>query len=306
LRKQILALKRMLANKTMEVDCGVVGLKPTYGRVSAAGVVPLSWPLDHLGPITRSTQDAALLLQAVASYDPQDIGSLDIPVPSYTASLSGATSALRLGMLRRHFYDELHPEILAVMTSALRDLQKLTSVQRELEAFEPNDIYPSIVDTSFNVLLAEAYAYHQEFVSKSPDLYQASTLKRIQNGSQISTTAYVNSRRKLDELRRSAHHLFETVDLLVTPTCAVPPFSIEDLLSDPNTMRAKELLMLRNTRPFNVLGLPTISVPCGFTARGLPVGIQFSAPPGGEAVVLRLAHAYEQATNWNKQKPILA
>ena len=283
--------------------CAIVGLKPTYGRVSTTGVIPLAWSLDHLGPMTRSVMDAALLLQAIAGYDPRDIASLDLPVPDYVTPLSAPTASLRLGILRAHFYDELQPDILAATNSALAVLQKLTAGIRDLGTFPDTDVYSIIADTGFTILLAEAYAYHQEYVSKSPDLYQASTLQRIRNGSQISTTAYVNSRRKLDELRRSAHRLFDSVDLLITPASPVPPFSIEELSADPNTLRAKEILMLRNTRPFNVLGLPTISVPCGFTSHGLPIGLQISGPSGDEATVLRLAHAYEQATNWRERKP---
>ena len=286
--------------------CGIVGLKPTYGRVSTTGSVPLSWSLDHLGPMTRSVRDAAILFQAISGYDLKDVASVDIPVADCVASLSAGVSSLRLGILRPHFYDELDPEILNVVNSALADFRKLTAEQRDLGAPTENDFYSAIVDTGFNVLLAEAYAYHQEYVAKSPDLYQAPTIKRIQNGSQISSVAYVNSRRKLDELRRSARQLFDSVDLLVTPTTPVPPFSIEDLLADQNTMRAKEVLMLRNTRPFNVLGLPTISVPCGFTSHGLPVGIQISGPPWGEATLLRLAQAYEHATSWHKQMPVVS
>jgi aspartyl-tRNA(Asn)/glutamyl-tRNA(Gln) amidotransferase subunit A len=166
-------------------------------------------------------------------------------------------------------------------------------------------MYSTTADTGRVLLQAESFAYHQENISKSPDLYQPATLQRIRVGSQITTTEYVNARRKLDELRRSARLLFENVDLVVTPTCPVPPFSIEDLLSDPATLRAKELQMLQNTRPFNILGLPTISIPCGFTSNRLPIGLQISGPPGDEGNVLRLAHAYEQATSWHKQNPPL-
>jgi len=263
--------------------CSIVGLKPSYGRVSTTGVVPLSWSLDHLGPMTRSVRDAALLLNAIAGYDSQDIVSLDLPVPDFTGALSAPTTSLRIGILRAHFYDELDPETLHATTSALLVLQKLTkSQQDDLKIFPHDDMYSNTADTGRVLLQAESFAYHQENISKPPDLYQPATLQRIRVGSQITTTEYVNARRKLDELRRSARLLFENVDLVVTPTCPVPPFSIEDLLSDPATLRAKELQMLRNTRPFNILGLPTISVPCGFTSNRLPIGLQISGPSGDE------------------------
>jgi len=179
--------------------------------------------------------------------------------------------------------------------------------------FEGDDIaplatdstYSSVMDPYVTILKAEAYAYHKEYVSKSPELYQAQTLKRIQAGADVTTSAYIQSRRQLEQIRRSVSRVFDDVDALVTPTAPVPPFAIADLEADPNTLREKELLMLRNTRPFNMLGLPTVSIPCGFTSADLPIGMQLTGPPGGEAMVLRLAYAYEQATEWHKRKPNL-
>ncbi|HJY87810.1 MAG TPA: amidase family protein, partial [Candidatus Acidoferrales bacterium] len=160
-------------------------------------------------------------------------------------------------------------------------------------------------ETSILVLRTEAYAYHQENVSKSPGLYHPETLKRIRSGAEISAGSYISARRQLDQLRRSAQKVFETVDLLITPSTPVPPFKISELLADMDNLRTKEVLTLRNTRPFNTLGLPTISVPCGFTSTGLPVGMQITGPPGGEAAVLRLANAYAQQTTWHNRRPNL-
>ncbi len=284
--------------------CGIVGLKPSYGRVSTSGVIPLSWSLDHIGPITRSAKDAALMLQVIAGYDAQDTASLDLPVPDYAATNAAATSSLRLGIPRAYFYETLHPEIEAAMAAALSVLKTLTRNQRDIAPLAADSTYSSMMDPCFTILRAEAYAYHKEYVSKSPELYQAQTLKRIQAGADIPTSAYIQARRQLELVRRSVARVFETTDLLITPTACVPPFAIADLL-DPNTLREKELLMLRNTRPFNMLGLPTISVPCGFTRTELPIGMQITGPPGSEATVLRVAYAYEQATEWHKRKPNL-
>jgi len=284
--------------------CGIVGLKPTYGRVSTSGVIPLSWSLDHLGPMTRTVTDAALMLQVIAGYDAQDTASIDVPVPDYAATIAAGTSSLRLGILRAYFYEALHPEIQAAMEAALSVLKTLTRTQRDIGSLATSDTYASIMDPYVAILRAEAYAYHKEYVSKSPDLYQAQTLKRIQAGADVTTSAYIQARHQLEQVRRSVTQVFETVDLLITPTSCVPSFAIADLL-DPNTLREKELLMLHNTRPFNMLGLPTVSVPCGFTRADLPIGMQITGPPGGEAAVLRLAYAYEQATEWHKRKPNL-
>ena len=285
--------------------CDIVGLKPTYGRVSTSGVIPLSWSLDHLGPMTRSATDAALMLQAIAGYDAQDTASVDVPVPNYTATIAAATSSLRLGIPRAYFYETLHPEIQAAMEAALSVLKKLTGTQRDIAPLATNGSYSSVMDPYVTILRAEAYAYHKDYVSKSPELYQAQTLKRIQAGEGVMTSAYIQSRRQLERIRRSVARVFETVDLLITPTACVPSFAIADLLADPDTLREKELLTLRNTRPFNILGLPTVSVPCGFTRADLPIGMQITGPPGGEATVLRLAYAYEQASQWRKRKPNL-
>jgi aspartyl-tRNA(Asn)/glutamyl-tRNA(Gln) amidotransferase subunit A len=284
--------------------CGIVGLKPTYGRVSTSGVIPLSWSMDHLGPITRTVTDAALMLQVIAGYDAQDTASIDVPVPNYAATIAAATSSLRLGILRAYFYEALHPEIQAAMEAALSVLKTLTRTPRDIAPLAASDTYASIMDPYVTILRAEAYVYHKEYVSKSPELYQAQTLKRIQAGADIATSAYIQARHQLEQIRRSVAQVFETSDLLITPTSCVPPFAIADLL-DPNTLREKELLTLRNTRPFNMLGLPTVSVPCGFTRADLPIGMQITGPPGGEATVLRLAYAYEQATEWHKRKPNL-
>lgn len=278
--------------------CGIVGLKPTYGRVSTRGVIPLAWSLDHLGPMTRTAMDAALMLQVIAGYDPEDTSCTDLPVQDYAGTLMAKTSSLRIGIPRVHFYEGLYPEIHSAMDTALSVLGKLTSSQHEIEI-------PAANDTALLIQKAEAYAYHREYVTKTPELYQAETLKRIRAGAEIGAAEYINARRQLDQSRRSISRVFETVDVVVTPTTPVPPFTIKELLADLDNLRAKEVLASPNTRPFNLLGLPTVSVPCGFTSKGLPIGMQISGPPGGEETVLRLAYAYERATEWHNRKPNL-
>jgi len=278
--------------------CGIVGLKPTYGRVSTRGVIPLAWSLDHLGPMTRTVMDAAFMLQVIAGYDPEDTNSTDTPVADYAGTLGAKSSSLRVGIPRAHFYEGLHPEIQAAMDNALSVFGKLTSFQQKIEMPAPND-------DAILILKVEAYAYHREYVSKTPELYQPETLKRIRAGAEISGAEYIDARRRLDQSRRSISKVFDAVDLVVTPTTPVPPFTISELLADLDHLRAKEVLTLPNTRPFNLLGLPTVSVPCGFTSNGLPIGMQIKGPPGGDATVLQLAHTYEQATEWHKRGPNL-
>jgi len=270
--------------------CGIVGLKPTYGRVSTQGVVPLSWSLDHVGPMTRTVRDAAIALETIAGYDPDSAPVEDLEKP---------TSSLKLGVPRALFFEGLNSEIQAAMETALAVLQKITATQRDIEI-------PPVNDIALIVQRTEAYTYHWEYFSKTPELYHPDTLKRLKSGKDITTAEFDSARRKFDELRRSAPNLFKSVDLIITPTAPVPPFMISELLGDLDQLRAKELITVRNTRPFNLLGLPTISIPCGFTKAGLPIGMQITGPPGGEATVLYLAYAYERATEWHKRKPKLA
>ena len=285
--------------------CGVVGLKPTYGRVSASGVIPLSWSLDHVGPIARTTRDAALVLQAIAGYDRQDPASTDAPVPDYAATISVSTRSLRLGIPRAYFWEELDPEIEAAMESALAVLRRMTASQQQMAPLATDGSYSSWTSPYGAIFTAEAYAYHKEYIEKSPQLYQPATINRLRFGSEVTAAKYIQSRREMDRLRHSVVRAFENVDVLITPTVRIPPFAIADLEGNLDNIRTKELAMLHNTRPLNLTGLPTISIPCGFTSSGLPVGMQITGRPGDEATVLRLAHAYEQATDWHKRKPSL-
>jgi aspartyl-tRNA(Asn)/glutamyl-tRNA(Gln) amidotransferase subunit A len=285
--------------------CGIVGLKPTYGRVSTFGIIPLSWSLDHVGPMTRKTTDAALVLQAIAGYDRQDPASMDAPVPDWAATISASTSSLRLGIPRAYFWEELDPEIAAAMEAALGVLKKITASQRDIAPLATHGSYSSWTAPYGAVFTAEAYAYHKDYIEKSPQLYQPATLKRLRVGSEVTATRYIWSRREMERVRRSIVQVFESVDVFITPTVRVPPFTIADLQGDLDSVRTKELAMLHNTRALNLTGLPTISVPCGFTRKGLPVGMQITGRPGDEATVLRLAHAYEQATDWHKPEPHL-
>ncbi len=245
------------------------------------------------------------MLQIIAGYDRQDAASIDAPVPDYTATMSASTTSLRLGIPRAYFYEELHSEIQAVMEAALSVLKTMTTSQQDVAPLATDATYSSWMDNYNPILVAEAYAYHKDYIEKSPDLYQPATLKRLRPGSDVAATKYIQSRREMERVRRSVVNIFESVDLLITPTVRIPPFTIAELQADPDIIRAKELAMLHNTRALNFPGLPTISVPCGFTRSGLPIGMQMTGRPGDEATVCRLAYAYEQATDWHKHEPHL-
>jgi aspartyl-tRNA(Asn)/glutamyl-tRNA(Gln) amidotransferase subunit A len=273
--------------------CGCVGLKPTYGRVSSRGVIPLSSSLDHVGPLAASVEDAAIVLQAIAGYDAGDITSSDIPVADYVTALRKDAKQLRVGVPRTYFFDDLDPEVASAMEHALREIQSLVAEMKEV---------PLEVPTDRKLQAAESYAYHAENLARSPELYQPETVRRLRSGENVSAAEYISRRRELDEARRSIRAIFANVDVLVTPTMPMAAPSIADLKANSDALRPAELKMLRNTRPFNVWGLPAISVPCGFTQSGLPIGLQIAGPHWREDLVLRLAHAYEQATEWHKRR----
>jgi aspartyl-tRNA(Asn)/glutamyl-tRNA(Gln) amidotransferase subunit A len=275
--------------------CGCVGLKPTYGRVSARGVIPLSWSLDHVGPLAATVADAAVVLQAIAGYDPLDANSANVPFADYVSTLHDGAKNLRIGVPRAHFYDDLDDEVRVAVEHALAVIAGLVTDVRELQIDIPTDRA---------VQAAESYAYHADQVGRTPELYRPETLRRIRSGEKISATEYIHRRRELDQERRRAHDIFAEVDLLVTPTTPIPAPAIADLKKNPDALRPAELALLRNTRPFNVWGLPAISLPCGFTKNGLPIGLQIAGPHWREDFVLRLAHAYEVATEWHQRRPI--
>ncbi len=268
--------------------CGTVGLKPTFGRVSARGVVPLSWSYDHIGPITNSVYDAALMLQVLAGYDPGDPGSVDAPVANFVDGLHQFSSKLRIGVPRKFFFDELDSEVTAA-------IEKAISVFRGLGA-EIGDIHLD-VSTDRTLSSAESWAFHEPMVASSPERYQPVTLARIKSGANASAAAVLRARRELETMRHAIAGVFEEVDILLTPTVPIPPRKITDLQQHPENLRPQELLMLRNTRPFNVWGIPTISVPCGLTKDGLPIGLQLAAAAWREELLLQVAYAFERQSN---------
>jgi aspartyl-tRNA(Asn)/glutamyl-tRNA(Gln) amidotransferase subunit A len=274
--------------------CGVVGLKPTYGRVSAQGVIPLSESLDHVGPMARTVADVTLLLRAIVSDGDKSAG---LPLSDFLTAWKTSAKHWRIGIPRSYFYDDLDPEIAAAVDDSLRVLASLSHQLRDIE-LQP--------DTDRTLQAAEAYAFHAESVKKTPALYQPETLRRIKTGANISRDEYLHRRAELDAARQSIRQVFETVDVIVTPTTPIAAPAIAELQENPELLRPRELLLLRNTRPFNVWGVPAISVPCGFTKGGLPIGLQIAGPAGREDFVLQLAFAYEQATQWHERSPQLS
>jgi Asp-tRNA(Asn)/Glu-tRNA(Gln) amidotransferase A subunit family amidase len=256
----------------------------------------LSSSYDHVGPITNSVYDAALMLQVMSAYDSAEPFA-HRPARSFVSAFDEYPENLRIGVPRSFFFDDLHPEIAAAIEKAIDIFRQLRAEIRDIKLEVPTDR---------TLASAEAYAYHKSFVDRSPELYQPATLQRIQSGASIDAHDAHRASRDLQASRHAIHEIFHEVDVLLTPTVPIPPPAIADLKANPDNLRPQELIMLRNTRPFNVWGIPTISVPCGFTKDGLPIGLQLASAPWHGIVLLQAANAYEQATEWHKKRPELS
>lgn len=259
--------------------CGIVGFKPTYGRISSDGVVPLAISYDHVGPMTRSVDDARILFQAMSGEE---------------APSSIRSRKLRVGIPERYFYRDLEAEVGKAMSSVFAELE--TAGHTLIEVDPP-------VEEDRTLVSFESYAYHAKWVERSPELYQPETLRRILTGAKISQETAAQARAKLEIERATASDLFTTVDVLLTPTSPVLPARIDELLANPDALRQRELVMLRNTRPFNVLGVPAISIPWDLSADGLPVGIQMAAAPGKDFELLAIAEEFERMAPWQGRTP---
>ncbi len=276
--------------------CGIVGFKPTYGRVSTRGVFPLSWSLDHVGPICRNVRDAALMLEAIAGYDVLDVTCVDWPPEQYAqyANALSSKTDFRIGLVRQPFFEDLDRDIELAINEAIEVIRRMS--------FEVIEVDLPSVPTA--VQAPEVYAIHKDYFTNSPELYRPWMRERLAQAATANTAAYVTDRFALERVRRTVNDVFAEVDLLITPTTPVPPITIEEA-SNMSPNPAGEI-WLRNTRPFNAYGLPTISIPTGFTSAGLPIGLQIAGPRFGEGRVLAFAHAFEQSTDWHKCMPTLA
>jgi aspartyl-tRNA(Asn)/glutamyl-tRNA(Gln) amidotransferase subunit A len=272
--------------------CSVVGLKPTYGLVSIRGIIPLTLSLDHCGPLTRSVMDAAIILNVLAGYDRLDIASVEHGAEDYVAALKQPVNGLRIGIARAPFFDLLDADVANVIDEALRVLSKLTKSMTDT-------MLPSVRDITLG---GETYAYHEEMFGRMSGRYMIPTRRSLQNGANAKAAEYIRGRWRLELLRRTIDDAFRASDLVVLPTRRRTPRTVDASIKREETdvPRNPEL---ENTGAFNVYGIPAISVPCGFTSKGLPVGLMIAGPRFSEGKVLALAHAFEQATAFHAKKP---
>jgi len=309
-------------------DCGVTGLKPSYGRVSLRGIVPFSWSLDHCGPMARTVEDAALVLQQIAGYDALDIDSVDKPVPDYVAGLTAPVSQFRIGIAAQ-FFDHLDDDVARAVEEALGVLNKLTKGSREVGL-------PALLHAGVS---AEIAAYHENLRGVNGGGYEPATARTFPAAQDASRAVdYIRGWRELVMVRRTVDdEVFakQNVDVLVAPVVRHVPALIEEELNpagggggggggrgaaggagaggaaaggrgantDTGGRSRAALDDEVNTRPFNGYGLPAISIPCGFSKEGLPIGLQIAGRLFSESSVLALAHAYQQETDWHKRRP---
>jgi aspartyl-tRNA(Asn)/glutamyl-tRNA(Gln) amidotransferase subunit A len=271
---------------------GIAGLKPTYGRCSRAGVVTLSWTLDHTGPMARSVEDCAFQLQALAGHDPLDPASSRAPVSDYVAPLGRSIRGMAIGVPSRDFFLEgADPEVVAAFEASVATLRILGADVRDVEI-------PHIWDSpSFMVIMAsEAFAYHERDLREHPEMYGDLLRERLLHGGLYTGAEYVQAMRLRERLRREMLDVLRTVDLLATPTSPKPA---------PTFATAYDTSVgfpRSNMPPFNLSGLPALALPCGFTSGGLPISLQLAGRPFDEATVLRAGDAYERATEWHSRR----
>lgn len=289
--------------------CSVVGLKPTYGLVSIRGIIPLTYSLDHCGPLTKTVEDAAMLLNHMAGFDSHDVASVERGKEDYLQSMKQPVSGLRLGVPRGAFFDGLDDEVAAAFDAALAVLTRLSKSTADCTL-------PSVAGFDALSLGAERVAYHLALFRKNSGRYSLAvrqsldnTIKAMNDGAAQpcadKVVDYVTSNWNLTLLRKNIDAAFAAVDLVALPTMRILPRTINDALSREETPTPREPESVSNCSPFNIYGLPAISVPCGFSKTGMPIGLMIAGPRFSEGRVLALAHAYETATQWHVKRPVL-
>jgi aspartyl-tRNA(Asn)/glutamyl-tRNA(Gln) amidotransferase subunit A len=280
--------------------CGTSGLKPTFGRVSCSGVVPLAWSRDHAGPMARSIRDCAMLLNVMAGYDPLDPASVDRAVPDFTANLDGGVRGLRIGVPTNYFTEQVQPGILDAWRRAVAELEQL-GAERVDVAFSD-----AIGPSASAARMAEAAAFHAQWLRDRPGEYGADVREALLSASTAAAVDFVKSERVRASLLVEMREIFGRVDVLVTPTLPVTATRIGEREVDIDGQRLPlHAQLIRLTLPFNQTGYPAASVPCGFDGQGLPIGLQIAGRPWDEASVLRVAHTYQQTTEWHQRRPAI-
>ena len=283
--------------------CGITGIKPTYGRVSRFGAMPLSYSLDTVGPLARTVADCAAMLQVCAGADPADPTSSDAAVPDYAAALAQPVAGLRIGLPKRYFYENLDPQVEASMRESLRQFASLGARIVEVELPDLDALNASAI----MVLAAEAASIHRPWLARRASDYSDQVRSRLEQGLAIPATQYIDAlRARAVALAEFNAAVFSRADVLHAPVLSstTPTIAETDLGGTPalNKMLGH---VTRMVRPFNYLGLPVLALPCGFSANGLPIGMQLAGRAFDETTLFALGHAYQQATDWHRRLPAI-
>ena len=274
--------------------CGVVGMKPTYGRVSLRGILPLSWNLDHAGPLTRKVEDAALMLQVMSGYDEQDPTSIKALPGDYYSHLKDGMNERKIAFAVGSYIEGSDAEVLKAVRKAMRIFKEQGAVITEVNM----DFLREAALANGIMTQSDGAAFHRERMKEHPDWFGADVRLRLETGAAFTSSEYALARRTQAEVKRRFEILFEEYDVLILPTTPIPAPTLE---GENAIERARQLT--RFTAPFNLTGLPALSVPCGFTKDGLPIGLQIVSRAWNEAGVLRAGFAFQEATEWHKMKP---
>ncbi len=270
--------------------CGVVGFKTSYGRVSTRGVVPSAYSMDTIGPIARTVEDAAALLQVLAGYDPLDAITTHEPVPDYSQAFQLPVTSLRVGVPRQYFLEQLHPDVFSAAEEAIRHLRPKVREVREVTL-------PRLQVADSGDYDVELYHYQKPFFDKSPELYHAWSRRHLNQMKKVETLAYIETLKRVRECRRDIQRVFESLDLLVLPTMREPAPLISETVNETHRRPPS------NTSAFNHFGAPALTLPCGFSKDGLPIGLQIVGAAYHEPAVLQLAYAYQESTDWHRRTP---
>ena len=275
--------------------CGLVGLKATFGRISKFGCLPLSWSMDHAGALNRSVMDAAITLNVLVGFDPRDPCSVDRAMPDFTSGLGDNLQGKRIAIVRKFFCDEGNPEVHAAIDEVLPILKSLGAELSEVELPNIEDAFKAGTMT----IVVEGATFHADRLRERPEGFSAQCKADLELGHFYKATDYLQAQRLRRHLMAEVAKVMAPLDALVMPTAPITATPIEGNPPDHPVYR------VRNTIPFNFLSLPAISLPCGFSTEGLPIGLQIVGKAFDEAGILQIAHGYEQATDWHQRHPSL-
>ncbi len=283
--------------------CGIVGLKPTHGQISLYGITPVAWALDHVGPMTRTVKDAALMLQALAGYDARDLISSEMPLDDYMTRLTGGVKGIRIGVPKTFFPEYTDLEVQTAFTTAVQQLKLLGASIEEVELPDLKHAWRQLAQPIIN---AEANVWHEQRLQTQAEEYGSGVRKFLEEGKATLATDYVKAIQGRALLRRQMQAVFTRCDVLITPGQPIPaPLHSARSVSVAGREFSPLAALVSASCPFNLTGHPALTLPCGFTASGLPLALQFVGRAFDEATILQVGHAYEVHTLWHDQQPPL-